>query len=630
MKQKIIDYIQNLPIPDNFKLDILDEYFSNNNPIYYQNYPCLFASVYFTESKTLELLNIAGYLYYHATLIMDAMIDEKDTSKFPILAICQEESVKILTSVFGLESDFWLLWNSRRNEYLEAIYLEKNLFKKDFVSIEEYETLADKKAAFGKVAIDCLYSLDSKDKNLYKQLLLSHKYFSVAFQLNDDIQDFKEDLKSRQFNWAVYLLERQDIKTGEPEILEKYLYIKGVSKEIYLLGISYCDKALHVVGTINTADWKKVIQDTKKRFIIAISELDNYLEVLITEISLSKLKETNNNIQSSISKAILFLKNTQNEDGSWREYINQGGISSTWATAFITSKISENDLLKNLLENEIAKAIDFLETNPITNIWSYNTTWIEDADSTNFVMLSFCLNQKLINSQVVKEWLKFQGFQKGFSTYNNGDKLLKALDDKNINDVSGWLGTHHCVSAVSFYFLVTYYKNEADYIKIKDYFETDFGNKLNSYWWTSEIYTLYYLAKTYNALADEKKMNFLINQIKEKQNKNGSFSDKYGENLFYTGLALEILLLKAELFTLEIENSVEYILKNQYEDGSWDNSHALQVPNSSILEPEGSHYEVASFGMDVRAKEFSRLFTTSTILQALSSYEHKYSTPTFG
>lgn len=630
MKQKIIDYIDNLPIPDNFKLDILDEYFTEKNPIYYQNYPGLFASVYFTESKTLELLNIAGYLYYRATLITDSLVDENDISKLPLLTICQEESIKILTNVFGLENDFWLLWNIRRNEYLEAIYLEKSFLKKEAVSIKEYELLADKKAAFGKVAIDCLYSLDNKDKSLYEHLLLSHKYFSVAFQLNDDIQDLKGDLKNGQFNWAIYLLKEQHLENYEPEILEKYLYIRGIAKKMYLLGISYCNKALEIVDAINVADWKTVVQDTKKRFIVAINEVDNYLEILITEIILSKQKESINNIQNSISKAILFLKKTQNDDGSWHEYINQGGISSTWATAFIVSKISENSLLKSSLKNEITKALEFLERNPITNLWSYNTTWIEDADSTNFVMLSYCLNHKVINSQVIKDWLKFQSYQEGFSTYNNESNLLKALDDKNIKDVSGWLNTHHCVSAVSFYFLVTYNKNGADYIKIKDYFETDFKNKLNSYWWTSEIYTLYYLVKAYHLLEDEKKMNFIIDQIKKQQNENGSFSDMYGENLFYTGLALEILLLKDELCTLEIENTVDYILKNQYKDGTWDNSHALQVPNSSILEPEGSHYEVASFGMDVRAKEFSRLFTTSTVLQALSNYERKFNTPTFG
>jgi hypothetical protein len=52
--------------------------------------------------------------------------------------------------------------------------------------------------------------------------------------------------------------------------------------------------------------------------------------------------------------------------------------------------------------------LDFLNGNPIINLWSYNTTWIEDADSTNFVMLSYCLNNKAIKSEIIQNWLKFQ------------------------------------------------------------------------------------------------------------------------------------------------------------------------------------------------------------------------------
>jgi hypothetical protein len=210
------NYIQNLFIPDFFKIQILDKNFIDNIPIYYQNYPSLFAKPFSVRQKELNLLDIAGYLYYQATLFTDSLIDEKELSKFPLITICQEESIKILTAIYGIENSFWKLWSERKNEYLEAIHLEKGLSKKTVITIEEYEVLADKKSAFGKVAIDCLFSLDNKDENLHKQLLLSHKYFSVAFQLNDDIQDIKEDLKKGQFNWAIYLLQQQNISNQDP------------------------------------------------------------------------------------------------------------------------------------------------------------------------------------------------------------------------------------------------------------------------------------------------------------------------------------------------------------------------------------------------------------------------------
>ena len=274
------DYIKSLSISKDFKNQILDKNFMDSNPAYYQNYPSLFSQAFLMKKTDLDYLDFAGYLYYQATLFTDRLMDENEISKFPLIAICQEESIKILTTIYGLKSSFWKLWNKRKAEYLQAIYIEKEIRHKVIVTIEEYEILADKKAAFGKIALDCLFTLDNKDESLYQKLLLSHKYFSVAFQLNDDIQDFKEDLKNNQFNWAIYLLQKQKLPHSDPHLLEKYLYIRGITKEIYELGMQYCDNALAIVEDIDVPGWKEILMYTKTTFRQAILEIDNYLETL--------------------------------------------------------------------------------------------------------------------------------------------------------------------------------------------------------------------------------------------------------------------------------------------------------------------------------------------------------------
>lgn len=281
------DFIKKSEIPTQFFDQLLNEKFINNTPQYYQNYPELFSNLYKIDKVQLDLLNIAGFLYYQATIHADSLMDEKDVAKFPLISICQEESIKILTSIYGLNNDFWKLWNIRKSEYFIAILLDKELSKKEIITINEYEILADKKSAFGKIAIDCLYSIDNSNKELYNNLLLSHKYFSVAFQLNDDIQDFREDLKNDQFNWAVYLLQKEGISNQDPIILEKYLYIRNISKEIYLLAIEYCDKSLLIIDDFDLPKWEFVINSTKKTFLSAILEIDNYMETLLTQIEKS-------------------------------------------------------------------------------------------------------------------------------------------------------------------------------------------------------------------------------------------------------------------------------------------------------------------------------------------------------
>ncbi len=624
------NYIQGLPISESFKIQILDKNFIDSNPSYYSNYPSLFAEPFSVQKKELCLLDISGYLYYQSILFTDSLIDEKDLSKFPLITICQEESIKILTSIYGRENIFWSLWNVRRKEYLQGTILEKGFSKKAIVTLEEYEILADSKSAFGKVAIDCLFSIDNKEESLYHKLLLSHRYFSVAFQVNDDIQDFKEDLRKGQFNWAVYLLQQQDIADQDPNILEKYLYVRGISKQLYQLGIQYCDKSLDTVENINVPKWKQVLIDTKRTFTTAITEVDNYLEILTAEISLSNESNSGNTLQNCILSAIEFLKSKQQQNGSWREYINQGGISDTWSTAFILSKISEDSALKSKFSDEISNGLAFLNRVRISALWSYNSTWIEDADSTNFVFLSYLLNNIKIEGHHLEKWLMFQKSNGGFSTYSDNIRLLRSLNDKNISNADGWLSIHNCVSAVSFYFLSHHNPGSHSFTKMKQYFEEDFNNRSDSYWWTNNIYTCYYLAKTYQLLNENKKLNSIINTVKAMQNKSGSFSDVYGESLFYTGLALEILLLEEnENLNTATEKTVAFVVKNQFNDGSWQNSNALQVPNSQDVKPANCHFPVANFGMNVRAKEFNRLFTTSAVLKSLSVYEQKYSPVTF-
>jgi hypothetical protein len=622
-------YVKSLPISDIFKSVMLDSNFKNSNPVYYQNYPSLFSTAFLVSNEQLDFLDISGYLYYQATIFTDCLIDENDVSKFPLISICQEESIKILMNIYGLDNDFWKLWNKRRNEYFQAIVFEKSLSKKEYVTIEEYEILADTKSAFGQVAIDSLFSIDNTNEDLYQKLLLSHKYFSVAFQLNDDIQDFKADIKKGQFNWAVYLLRQQNIVSQDLVVLEKYLYIRGISKQMFQLGIDYCNKAIGLIENIAVPKWEKVLIDTKKSFTTAIIEIDNYIEILTSEVSLSNDNFLENNLQSSILSAIQFIKAKQQDNGSWREYVNQGGISNIWATAFITSKISESEYLKSNFENEISKALDFLNSNINTKMWGYNTTWIEDADSTNFVLLSLCHNNIQIENEILENWLLYQTKCGGFSTYSDKNYLLTSLDDATISNVNGWLSVHNCVSAVSFYFLSKQNQKSQSFKMIKKYFDKKSKNELSSYWWTSNIYTYYYLAKTYLFLEETEKVDYLISQITEIQNENGSFSDSYGESLFYTGLALEIMLLNPISNKEKTEKTISFLLQNQFSDGSWQNSNALQVPNAQDTVPNNSRFPIATFGMNVRAKEFSRLFTTISILQSLSLYENKYSSVTF-
>jgi len=203
---------------------------NDKSPRFYQHYPELFSEYFpLVNSDNLSKLSEAGYLYYHSILLMDALVDDKDFSKIPDMIQLQEQAIKALCFIYGEDSEFWKYWSLRREEYFKAVEIEKKLNSENDVSKLIYEDLAEKKSAFGKVAIDCLYVLSNpKDNFKYDLLLSSHKYFSVGFQLYDDVKDFNEDLKKGQFNWAIYQLKRSvDFSKIEPDNLNS-LSLKSI------------------------------------------------------------------------------------------------------------------------------------------------------------------------------------------------------------------------------------------------------------------------------------------------------------------------------------------------------------------------------------------------------------------
>ena len=74
----------------------------------------------------------------------------------------------------------------------------------------------------------------------------------------------------------------------------------------------------------------------------------------------------------------------------------------------------------------------------------------------------------------------------------------------------------------------------------------------------------------------------------------------------------------------EIKKGIEYLLQNQYADGSWDNSYGMRIPSPEVLKPKNEDFiKIKTFGTNCRQLEFNRLFTTSICLNTLYNYQLK-------
>lgn len=621
-KEIFKNYIKYSNIAEENKVFISNIEFINNNPDFYLYYPSLFSNYFDIREKEMNLLCIAGYLYYQSTIFLDKVIDEEQLNLIFPSMICQEEAIKILSTLFSLDSIFWSVWNKRKSDYKKAIQLEKIISKNP--DYKKYKKLAALKSSFGNCAIDSLYHLNINKfhtNKVYGILLKTHDYFSVAYQLNDDILDFINDYKSNQFNWCVYTFNNEYFKKYSIEDCKKLFYLEGYATESFKLAISELNKALVLLNENNLSSslWYKHINNMKLKFQNSIIEIENYIYQIEVETEKSSIIIKDNNVKSSLEIGALYIKKCFIKN-QWHDYYNQGGISNIWTTAFVLSKIVSIPYFNKIFANEVKLASQFiLSSRTQNNLWGYSTTWIDDADSTNFALISLHYLDLLenYNHDNWNEYFKTNYF----STYKNQAFLLESLSDNKINDVSGWCTDHHCVSAVSLYYLIISDDSSNKTDKLLYNFKSLPLNSITAYWWSDSIYTLYYLFLTYKKLKMtieiEKIQNFISAKIKYDY-----YEDHFGINLFYTALALEILIGNSKY--LNISNALaEFLIRNQFIDGSWLESNSLCIPFPNDKKPVNIKYEVRNFGVGVRSHEFNRLFTSISVLRSLYLWENQ-------
>lgn len=642
-KSEIIAYVKNLPISDRHKKEIIATEFIDVVLPIYTRYPSLFSEAFLVKAN-IGLLNIAGFLYHRSIIYLDKILDNQSQKPDAIIliSICQEECIKILATIYPLESNFWQIWNRRRGEYLTAYYIDKVSHKVD--SYNDFEELADFKSAFGKISIDCMYLLSvNKNEELYNALLQSHKYYYCALQILDDINDLREDAEKNQFNIALYevsceLKSREiSIENSTEDEISKYLFVFGISEKLFDKGVSYLIEAQRCISNFKgLSEWNFEIDGLINLTLIKKLNVQAFLKMSKVQIELSNTKAPSVNLKDGILKATDFILNMQNTDGSFNEYFNEAGMSDVWATSFIASYLGQKNVehgLSRAFKICMNKATDFIINSSNNSLWGYNKEWIPDADSSTFAQLAIYQTKGKINTDSLEAWLKYQINCGGFSTYNNPDHILSSLNwVSNSDTVKGWLAPHDCVSASAFYFLMQVADKSENSKLLKDYLKNAISNlnTWNAYWWSSPIYTTSFMIKSFQYVTDNK-LKQLIDKSAESvlisQNKNGSFGDNYNkDSAFYTALVIDSFCENSHLYNQsqkQIGNAVNWLLSNQMSDGSWLSTHAMRIPAPDILDPSKvKSWLVGTKGVNIRAKEFSRLFTTAVSLSALSKYNN--------
>ncbi len=588
---------------------------NDTSPKFYQYYPRLFES-YFTnvDKKTIEKLCDAGYLYYHSILCLDSIVDDKQFSNLPSFIQLQEESIKILTGVYGKDSEFWNYWNKRKKEYFEAIAIEKQLSEKRYISFKEYKSLADKKAAFGKVAIDCLYLLSNKkDKKVYNILLKSHTLFSIGFQLYDDIQDFKEDFESKQLNWTVYQLQKNtSLKTKNSSFLNKHLFLKGVAQKELKKAINYFQKAIETLKPLNIeSNWQNTILESKQIVRDFVEITNGYIKCLSKKIDLKKelpkkdyffdfsdiknhtikrglefvKKDFTNNYAEL--KHIMYLGKIEGFDNSEEIHVSDTFQRALINECLITASQKNNLDLNSFIEKECTYLLGLQNKDKI-GVWSYFPTVKEiapDIDDLGQMIQLFCsINKqnlvgthcdKAINIVLSDRFRKDGGIETWIIPRNGQTKIQQKQE---LFNKTKWGEGPDLEVVANFIYALQVYQPHRYKKQIKKSIDYILKHQNKEGFWVSRwyygnyygIYVCLRLLKCFD-IQFQKNVKKALNYIKNNQSFDGGFSlnNREPSDPLSTSLALLSLSFFEKKDSLSVKRAKKYLISSQNDGGFW-------------------------------------------------------------
>ncbi len=619
---------------------------TDKSPKHYRYYPRLFASYFSkTEVNSVEKLCDAGYLYYRFILLIDKIIDDKDFSHIKTSIVLQEETIKILTTLFGEESDFWKLWQSLRLEYFKSVEVEKKLNKEQSASFEVYADLAEMKSAFGKVAIDCIWLLSNqKQKEVYLDLLESHRHFSIGFQLCDDIKDFKEDIIKGQFNWGVYLLANKgNVKEySQDAALNKLFYIKGVAQEVFKQAIDHFQKALDIIEKINLdSEWRDVIIESKKNAIRDLDIVNHYIESLKKRVQSEKQLVNTRffNYKSitnpSIKNGLDYIQSQFKEnytDLKHRMYLakldgfdntDQVHESDTFPRALLNDCLLSianryNIDITTFLINECDYLIEQRNRDEIGG-WGYFPTVKEiaaDIDDLAQVMqlftqlnredliVQFCF--KPIEIALTERALTDGGIETWIIPKNNQTEIQQKQE--LFNQIRWGKGPDIEVVA-NFIYALHLTGNQTYQTQISKSLNYIISNQKpdgcwDSVWYYGDYYGTYVCLRLLTQFGDRFSAPIMksIKCISKNQNEDGGFglSNQHESDPLSTSLAVLAYSSYSRKKDSIISSAIDYLLSCQLHDGSWP---AIDFIKPKLLEPYGS-----------------KTLTTGFVLKAMTQY----------
>jgi hypothetical protein len=572
-------------------------------------------------------------------LIVDQIIDdpnEHGAGNMPRFLQLNEECIKELSFLFARNDIFWKCFAKAKSVYFKSVKFEKSEWTNlDVISKTTFEELAENKSAsLCYPLVDALASLrghGSETDEMVKKFL---KHLHIAFQYQDDVDDFKKDKSNHQRTYAHYLVEtRLKQEGGFPEELTadiqyKLLFTSGLAADLLREAIQNYKECEAIAQQLELTALNDFVVGERVHCEGQRSEID--LLIAKTKIKMRKNNafrfssgsESSISLDKVLAESVKYLQNNS-EDGIWTDFMTTAGTSKYWVTYYTAYHLAECGIHLPIL-NELSARISARLING-----AYNDTMQEDGDTLNFMvgfMRLYCPSKA---NELSKNWLAYQMSNGGWATYVDEESLRIRLHLAHEVSVKGWTTPKNCVSATACKMASLFSEYESEKTATEQFLldrQSDAGY-WNSYWWTSPIYATSW---TIQAMADneirsnvcEKACRWLLQTQCQRGAWLNSFTNE--ESPFYTACALKGLLsFQPEQHLDAIEKAVNWLLRHQTLDGSWQVARILAIPSTDTEDSATvAHWRKSSFGVNSVVDDHNRVFTTVSVTNALQSYKN--------
>jgi hypothetical protein len=246
---------------------------------HYSFYPYLFRKEFPQISDSCyEALAVASVFYLEYVCLLDFIHDTPNKVMHApfLMSLVHEQGTLALASILPIESVFWEYFTQYHHQTVASMMSDANAHSNSnrVFTEEEFITRASGKAALSKMVTTALAILGDNTSRI-SCLAESQDWFNAAFQMYDDVKDWREDLICGR---SSYLLNHVMIEGGFinkadrnecaqviPDDVGQYIYRSGVAEEVLNRAIEWCKNSLDAVDGLDLDGWIRLVKVLQAR-----------------------------------------------------------------------------------------------------------------------------------------------------------------------------------------------------------------------------------------------------------------------------------------------------------------------------------------------------------------------------